>query len=141
MLNSSNTTMGLKMQAEKLMKSTLNEQHEALTEVCKIGKVMLLNEFNANFDSAVGTLFSAFGDLVGQDVMADVITRAQRHDTTRNHTIASVGRIGNGKHVQSDAVTESLVKLWESHPQELDPEWTQVSEERAQFFDLLKSCN
>merc|ERR1719421_295109 len=79
------TNNRIEMQSATLMNSTLEEQHQALTEVCKIGQVMLLSDFDKSFDHAVEMLFSPFGDLVGQDLMADVITRAQRHDIRRRN--------------------------------------------------------
>ena len=133
--------IGLKMQAQKLLKTTIAEQYALAKLVCNSsvqGANILLGDFNEDFDGTVKRLLDALlGDRVGEAVKEGVRENAKRLD---------VGRWSNEKrqanrHVHTGSTGEKMaLDTWRNHSAELEPEWTEIEAARKALFELLDSC-
>ena len=133
--------IGLKMQAQKLLKTTIAEQYALAKLVCNSsvrGANILLGDFNEEFDGTVKRLLDALlGDRVGEAVKEGVRENAKRLD---------VGRWSNEKrqanrHVHTGSTGEKMaLDTWRNHSAELEPEWTEIEAARKALFELLDSC-
>lgn len=133
---------GLKMQADAELASTLKEQHEVskilCTDTSSLYKIMMLSDFAENYDVAVDELYTFLaGDIVSENVLADVKARAVEHDVNR----WSSTRQASSEHVHTGLKKEEVVALWgNSTATQLDPERAQVNKERESYLGMIRSC-
>jgi len=135
-------TVGLKMQADAAMDTTLKEQREVSESICKDAssdqKIMLLSDFAEKYDDAVDDLYTFLaGDLADRKVLADAKVKAEAHDVNR----WSSARLSSNKHVSGDDKKDSIASLWSNLTDtQLDPERAKVNQQRTQYSEMIESC-
>ena len=134
-------TKGLRMQARKLLNSTIPEQYAVAKLLCSsnvLGENILLGDFSDGFDAAVARLLDALlGDGVEETVKMVVKRKAQELDVNR----WSKERRERGRHVHTGSITEKVAfETWAKHKAALEPEWTEIENSRKELFELLDLC-